>query len=155
MVWRRLGRFAVTVHSERAPLDEEWSRYVASAREYLPLVEQRILVISAGGAPNAAQRRQLVTLLEGALAPTAILTGSWLMRGAGTAVSWFNPSLRVFGLDGLAQAMDHLQLNDTERKVGISYVQELQSRLGVNLVQPLRTNFQVPDASQQPPTDRP
>ncbi len=155
MVWRRLGRFVVTVHSEREPLDEEWSRYVASAREYLPLLDQRILVISGGGAPNAAQRRQLVTLLEGGLAPTAILTGSWLMRGAGTAVSWFNPSLRVFGLDGLAQAMDHLQLNDTERKVGIAYVQELQSRLGVNLVQPLRPNFQVPDASQQPPTDRP
>lgn len=79
---------------------------MASAVDYRGADDQRILVVSAGGAPNPAQRRRLLTNLEGATAPTAILTTSWVMRGAATAVSWFNPELRVFGPHALREAMD-------------------------------------------------
>jgi hypothetical protein len=134
MLWRRLGRFVVTVHSGQEPSDEEWGRYLAQACDHLPLEEQRILVISGGGAPNAAQRRELVQLLGGARTPTAILTASWVMRGAGTAVSWFNPSLRIFGPNVLDQAMDYLQLTPNERKLGLQLIQEFQRQLRVQVV---------------------
>lgn len=134
MSWKRVGRFVVTVHSAQEPFDDEWNRYVLGAHEFQPLEAQRILVVSGGGAPNAAQRRQLVEALAGAQTPTAILTTSWIMRGAATAFRWFNPSLRVLGPSALAQAMDHLQLTGTERTTALRLIQELQRELGVRVV---------------------
>lgn len=134
MAWRRIGRFVVTVHSALEPSDEEWGRYLGGVCDHLPLEEQRILVVSGGGAPNAAQRRELVQILDGARAPTAILTASWLMRGAGTAVSWFNPSLRIFGPGALEQAMDYLYLTPTERRLGPQLIQDFQRQLKVQVV---------------------
>ncbi|HMA97517.1 MAG TPA: hypothetical protein VKP30_32755 [Polyangiaceae bacterium] len=134
MKWRRLGRFVVTVHGAEAPSDEEWTRYVGGADAYQPLGDQRILVVSDGGAPNGTQRQQLIDLLQNARVPTAILTTSWLMRGAGAAVRWFNPDLKVFGPQALQPALDYLQLTEWERSEGVRLVRELQNELGVQVV---------------------
>lgn len=134
MKWRRMGRFVVTVHTAESPSDEEWARYVSGADAYQPLRDQRILVVSDGGAPNGTQRQQLIDLLDNARVPTAILTTSWLMRGAGAAVRWFNPELKVFGPHALQLAVDYLQLTEWERCEGVRLLRELQSELGVQVV---------------------
>ena len=141
MLWKRLGRVVVTVHAAREPTEDEWVRYVTAAVEHRGMDEQRILVLSAGGAPNPAQRRRLITNLEGATAPTAIVTNSWLVRGAGTAVSWFNPELRVFGPRALDQAMDFLRLSSGERSMCVTLVRDLQSQLGVLVVDGMGVNL--------------
>lgn len=134
MKWRRLGRLVVTVHSEQPPTEEEWSRYMGQADTYHPLEDQRILVVSEGGAPNATQRQQLIDLLDNARVPTAILTTSWIMRGSGAAVSWFNRSLRVFGPNALDQALEHLQLTQWERTEALRQLREFQNELGVRVI---------------------
>ncbi|HEY5959633.1 MAG TPA: hypothetical protein VIV60_23925 [Polyangiaceae bacterium] len=134
MKWRRLGRLVVTVHSEQAPTEDEWSRYMGQADAYQPLEDQRILVVSDGGAPNGTQRQQLIDLLHGARVATAILTTSWLMRGSGAAVSWFNRSLRVFGPSALGQALEHLQLTQWERAESLRLLGEFQNELDVRVI---------------------
>jgi hypothetical protein len=90
-----MRRLVVTVHSSEVPDDGDWDEYIGQVDAVLPLESQRILVISAGGGPNALQRAKMTDVLDGAKVPVAIMTNSWLMRGAGIAVSWFNPSLRI------------------------------------------------------------
>lgn len=135
MGWRRLGRLVVTVHSSESPRDEEWHDYIKQADAVLPLESQRILVISAGGAPSALQREEMTNVLGGAKVPVVILTNSLVMRGAGIAVSWFNPSLKVFGPNALIPTFEHLQLNRWERVECIVAGRDLQTELGVTLVQ--------------------
>jgi hypothetical protein len=148
MKWQRLGRLVVTVHSAQPPTVEEWSLYMSQADAYQPLEDQRILVASDGGAPNGTQRQQLIRLLNDARVPTAILTTSWLMRGAGAAVSWFNPSLKVFGTAALQQALEHLQLTQRERTEALRLLREFQKELGVLVI----ANSYLDDAQLRGPS---
>jgi hypothetical protein len=135
MNWRRMARLVVTVHTAAVPADEEWAAYIAQVDAYLPLEDQRVLVVSAGGGPNGRQRKMMVDVLNGARVPVAIISDSWLMRGAGIAVSWFNPSLRIFGPDALGDAVDYLGLTTWERVEINRVLQELQQSLGLAVVQ--------------------
>ncbi|HET9960060.1 MAG TPA: hypothetical protein VFQ61_36460 [Polyangiaceae bacterium] len=121
----------MTVHTEREPTEDEWARYMGGADAHKPLEEQRILVLSEGGSPNGTQRKQLIELLADAKVPTAILTNNWLMRAAGAAVSWFNPSLKVFGPLALEAAMNYLQLTPWERSESVRLIREFQRELGL------------------------
>src|SRR5690606_30798982 len=121
------------VHTAQVPSDEDWGEYMAGVDDYLPLEGQRILVLSAGGGPNSAQRKLMTDALNGAKVPVAILTSSWLMRGAATAVSWFNPSLRVLGPTAMDAAFEHLELTPWERGESVRVVQELQQSLGIRV----------------------
>jgi hypothetical protein len=131
MDWRRKGRLVVTVHTAEEPSDADWAEYMSQVDAYLPLEDQRIFVISAGGGPNGMQRKMMTDALHGAKVPVAILTDSWLMRGAGIAVSWFNPSLVVFGPDATDKAFEHLELTSWERHEAEQITRELQERLGI------------------------
>lgn len=133
MNWRRMGRLVTTVHTAKVPSDEDWAEYMAGVDAYLPLEAQRILVLSAGGGPTSAQRKLMTDALDGAKVPVAILTSSWTMRGAATAVSWFNPSLQVFGPSALDAAFEHLELTSWERDESIRVIHELQQALGVRV----------------------
>jgi hypothetical protein len=133
MDWRRKGRLVVTVHTASVPSDADWAEYIAGARDYTPVEDQRIFVVSAGGGPNGRQRKILTDSLAGALVPVSIVTDSMLMRGAGIAVAWFNPSLRIFGPDALEPAFEHLQLTNWERADCRQTVHELQWHLKVNV----------------------
>lgn len=134
MIWRRLGRLTVTVHTQEVPADDEWAKYVSEAHDHLPLEAQRGLVVSAGGGPNGRQRRMMVEALDGAKVPFAILTNSLLMRSAATAVSWFNPYLKVYGPDDLEQAIAYLGLTAWERTEALRLVAAFESELHVRIV---------------------
>jgi hypothetical protein len=129
-----MGRLVVTVHTSAVPAEEEWASYMSQADAYLPLEDQRVLVVSAGGGPNGKQRKMLVDVLNGARVPVAIITNSWLMRGPGIAVSWFNPSLKVFGPDALDAAVEYLGLTTWERVESARALEELEKGLGLDVV---------------------
>lgn len=129
-----MGRLVVTVHTDAVPSDEDWAAYMAQADAHKPLEEQRVLVVSAGGGPNGTQRKMMVDVLQGARVPVAILTSSVLMRGAGVAVSWFNPSLKIFGPFALEEAIDYLDLTSWERIEGMRVLYELHQELGLDVL---------------------
>jgi hypothetical protein len=135
MDWRRMARLVVTVHTHAVPEDEEWAEYMSGVDAYLPLEDQRILVVSAGGGPSGKQRQMMVEALNGARVPVAIITSSWVMRGSGIAVSWFNPSLKVFGPDALDSAIEYLGLTTWERMESTRCLKELEKGLGLDVVQ--------------------
>jgi hypothetical protein len=137
MDWRRIGRLVVTVHTEVVPSDEDWAEYMTGIDGYLPLEGQRVFVASAGGGPNGVQRKMVTDALQGAKVPVAILTNSWLMRGAAIAVRWFNPSLAVFAPEAMEQAFEHLQLTTWERQECAMITKELQRALGVRVTHTL------------------
>jgi hypothetical protein len=135
MDWRRVGRLVVTVHTSAVPSDEDWDAYMAGVDDYLPLEDQRVLVVSAGGGPNGKQRKMLIDALHGVRVPVAIITNSLLMRGAGTAVSWFNPSLKVLGPGDLNAAVEYLGLTTWECVESARILKELEKGLGLDVVQ--------------------
>jgi hypothetical protein len=135
MNWRRMARLVVTVHTAAVPSDEDWDAYMAQVDAFLPLQDQRVLVVSAGGGPNGKQRKMMIDALNGARVPVAIITNSLLMRGAGIAVSWFNPSLKVLGPGDLDAAVEYLGLTTWERVESARALKELEKGLGLDVVQ--------------------
>jgi hypothetical protein len=134
-----MGRLVVTVHTHEVPDDEDWNGYMSQAKDYLPLEDQRILVVSAGGGPNGGQRKMMIDALAGAIVPVAILTNSLLMRGAGIAVSWFNPGLKVLGPQAFDDAVEYLQLTEWERAESARLIEQLETELGLRVVEQRKT----------------
>lgn len=134
MDWRRIGRLCVTVHTEHVPAEQEWADYMKGVRREVPMADQKVLVISAGGGPNGKQRKMMTDELEGTRVPVAILSDSWIMRSAGIAVSWFNPMLKVLPPDALEEAFTYLELTAWEREEARIILIELQKKLGVNVL---------------------
>src|SRR5262245_427079 len=97
-------------------------------------VPRRWLVVSAGGGPNGKQRKMMTDALKGARVPVAIVTNSLLMRGAGIAVSWFNPSLKVLRPEDLDGAINYLGLTEWERAESARVLKELEKGLGLDVV---------------------
>jgi hypothetical protein len=128
----------VTVHTEDVPAEAEWNDYMKGVRRDVPMADQKVLVISAGGGPNGKQRKMMTDELEGTRVPVAILTDSWIMRSAGIAVSWFNPMLKVFPPRALDDAFAYLDLTTWEREESGLIIGELQKKLGVNVLPELR-----------------
>jgi len=126
-----MGRLVVTVHTAEAPSDEDWNEYMSGVDGFLPLEDQRVLVVSAGGGPNAMQRKLMTDALQGAKVPVAILTNSWLMRGAGIAVRWFNPGLKIYAPHALESAFEHLRLTSWERIESALLIQRFQRQLDI------------------------
>jgi hypothetical protein len=133
MDWRRLGRLVVTVHTEAVPSEEDWAEYMSGVDDIQPLDSQRIFVVSAGGGPTGVQRKMMTDALAGTKVPVAILTNSWLMRGAAIAVRWFNPSLAVFAPDAMDAAFNYLELTTWERNESARITKELQRALGIRV----------------------
>lgn len=134
MDWKRIGRLCVTVHTEHVPAELEWREYMKGVRRDVPMADQRVLVVSAGGGPNGKQRKMMTDELEGTQVPVAILTDSWVMRSAGIAVSWFNPMLKVLPPSALEQAFTYLDLTSWEREECHRIIDELQTKLKLTVL---------------------
>ena len=132
MAWRYEGRLNITVQTEEAPTKQEWTAYVETIRGLGDLRERRVLFYSYGGAPNPAQRAELLDVFKTRGASrTAVLTTSLLARAASMAVAWFNKDLKIFAIDGDQAAWDFLELTPEERGWVKSAVRELHRELGI------------------------
>jgi len=130
MIATRSDAVIVYVHTAEAPSDVEWDLamrfFEAADLKYL-----RVLVYTDGAAPNASQRARLNGLLGSNKLPMAVLTPSVLARAAGTAISWFNPNLRIFGPDDYEAAFKHLGASADERSALRALVERFKGDLGV------------------------
>ena len=112
--YTRVGTTMVLVHDERDPTDEDWAEYVEVYREgAFEHGVSKLLVISAGGGPNARQRRAVLTALAGkeGTIRTAICSSSAMARGITTAIGWMTPAqLRSFGYEDRHAALDYLEV---------------------------------------------
>jgi len=137
--FRRVGDFAVFVHTEEPPTDPEWDQLLNVFREFPDLRRCRVLVLTDGGAPNARQRLLINAILKDPSPPVAVVSSSMVARAVVTAMGWFNPRMRAFAEDDINGAFAHLDATEVDRGRLSQVVTELRRELGYPSVRP-RTN---------------
>ncbi len=95
MLFRDVGPLVVSVHSARAPSDEDWYEYLELCCRKMMGERIGVLVVTAGGGPTAKQRLAVRELLREGPVLTAVVTNPSRVREV-TAMGWFNPGIRTF-----------------------------------------------------------
>jgi hypothetical protein len=103
----------VMLHNAKPPPDDAWNEYLRVLAER-DVTQQGLLVVTAGGAPNAAQRQGLNQVLKGRPFARAIVHDSVIVRGVVSAVSWFAPGVEAFSPAALQKASVHAKFQPGE-----------------------------------------
>ncbi len=110
MAFKVVDDLVVVVHSAQPPLKDEWSKYVSEhARLKSEGRKVAIVVFTAGGGPDSAQRSALRQAVPSAPI-TAVVSRNMLVRGMVTAFNWLGW--------GAMQAFAPAELEDALRFVG-------------------------------------
>jgi hypothetical protein len=131
--WANAGNVRVCVHGLRDPVDKEWHAYVDDLTVHGDRLKG-ILVYTAGGGPNAAQRKYLAELWtrRGSMLPVALMSPSTVVRGMVTAMNWVLPKpIRTFNAEQPEEAARFLQLDAGESRAALAKLNELRSAAGV------------------------
>jgi hypothetical protein len=118
------------VLGERPPTKDEWAGWLTfvGAGSYN---EPRVLVHSAGGGPDAAQRRGLAQILARyPRTSVAVLVDSFLGRGIVTALGWTYGNFASFRTAELRAALQHLGRPQAEMHVASRVVALRASLVG-------------------------
>jgi hypothetical protein len=129
IVVKSIKEIFVVAHADAPPTNEEWVATLDQYRKLADIAKARILVFTEGGAPNTLQRDQLNKLFQGRHPKTAVVTGSRMVRGVVTAVSWFNPQTRAFAPNDLEGALAHLNVEPSERSQVLALAAEVQAEI--------------------------
>ena len=130
MAFQFLDSVAIAVHGHSSPSDEEWRRWVEACRTLAAPNDLPVYIVSKGGAPNAAQRRQLDEAAAGSKPRVAVLSSSVFVRGVVTAISWAQDmKIKSFALDDVDRALAHLGLHPSVRTRVETTVAALEAKL--------------------------
>jgi hypothetical protein len=113
MVFRETGKLLVLVHGTRPPAKDEWDAFLDLCRKKLGEGITGVLVVTAGGAPDAKQRKEVHDLLHGRTLAIAVVSDAALVRGVVSAFGWFNPAIHGFAFNkgaGLNDALRYLHV---------------------------------------------
>ena len=131
LLFEDVGTVFVQVVSDAAT-DADWNAMLDRmvANDY-PLL--RVLVSADGGSPNAAQRQRLADRIGKRPQRGAILTESAVVRGAITAIRWFNPSIdtRAFSPKAFDEAAAFLDVPTSERAALRGAIDRMRRQLGL------------------------
>ncbi len=125
----------LTVHGKESPSAAEWTQFCDLLGSMVKqskgeIYRIRSLIVTDGGAPSAAQRDALHRLMAGQQPSGAIVTDNSLVRGAVTALSWFNPKTRAFAPRRPNDLIDFLRLSKAEIPALIGDLQGVSKALG-------------------------
>jgi hypothetical protein len=106
-----VDHLVLLVLNRDTPTKEAWEEYVQTVLETGRTVgglgKVRLLAITDGGAPNAAQRKRVTELSGGTPPQASIITRSVIARGVVTAFSWLNFPIRTFAPERWREAFEH------------------------------------------------
>jgi hypothetical protein len=112
MGFKIVGPLHIILVGEANPTQGDWDEYIralhAEAKKTADLTQWRTLVITDGGGPNAAQRKNIADLLNGKPSPLAMLTTNSAMRMIIQALRWFNSGVRAYAPAEVDQALQFL-----------------------------------------------
>jgi hypothetical protein len=115
MVFQRIGSMVVLRENIETPQDSEWDAFLdllASNREQF--AKLKVLVVTDGGGPNAAQRKRLDNVLGGRPIRVAVVTDSAKSRFIASAISLINRDHRGFSSAEIRKAYVHLNMAPEE-----------------------------------------
>jgi len=138
----RLDSSYVLVIGPASPRDAEWTEWVEFITvNSTPGMKPRILVVTDGGAPSAAQRAALndVTEQYKSEVKVAVVTESTMARGALTALSWFAANVyRPFSPAEVDKALQYLDLPPSKGSEIKGMVRVMQRKLGLTVLKDTR-----------------
>jgi hypothetical protein len=123
-------RLYLSVLHGAAPTDPEWDRWITMSLARVGL-DQRVIVESHNGGPNAKQRKSLADAMRSEDVRVAVLTGSTVVRGIVTALAWLGIPLRAFPMDAHRQAAKYLELTPAELDRALAELPRLRDEAGL------------------------
>jgi hypothetical protein len=123
MHWRIIPDVvAVVVHTNEAPSDEDWDRYIDEVAKSGKAIKG-VLVYTPSVGPSAPQRARSSKALEqaGMDLQTAIMTTSRMVRGIVTAMTW--------AVGGKVKAFSTMEFNQAVVSLGLSEDDQLKTRV--------------------------
>jgi hypothetical protein len=128
LVFAVIDRLFVVVYGTESPADAEWTNYLAE------IVRQGgdktlHLIVTEGGAPKSAQRRELNDRFGDARWPAAVVSSSAWVRARVTVHSWCNRRTKAFRPAGLREALVFLEIPATRHELITHELRKLRSQL--------------------------
>jgi hypothetical protein len=118
MHWRVIpGAVAVLVHTSESPTDQDWDQFLADVTNNLTDIKG-VLVYTQAVGPSAPQRARSSAAFSnaGAEIQTAIMTGSRMVRGIVTALTWaVGGKVKAFSTLEFIRATEYLGLEDDDQ----------------------------------------
>jgi hypothetical protein len=132
LLYQKLGNLVLAVQSEHAPSDEDWAGYVNLYRRGWHRYDQvRILVLSAGGSPSNVQQRQVNELVPGMVTRVAVVSLASSVAQVVSRLIIVNDDMRLFPPDSFEQALDFLDVAESERETVRQTLLEMEQRMGL------------------------
>jgi hypothetical protein len=162
----------VWLNARKDPTPAQWTEACAKLAASVRVADDaisrhRLFVVSDGGSPSAAQRKELFDeALRGHPVPTAVINKAManpVRRGMALAMNLLKPNYRVFEPRDVLRALDHIGVASMRFDAIWKTLRFLQGSLPpvetlrliateLNLpVEPLRPS-QIPPSSRPPPT---
>lgn len=118
MVTRMIGQLVVLRENDATPLDSEWDDFLKILSDNWDKFDRlKILVVTDGGGPNAAQRKRLEGVLNGKPIRVAVVSDSAKSRFIASMISLINRQHMGFAMKEIVQAYNHLRMTQIERTV--------------------------------------
>jgi hypothetical protein len=118
MHWRVIPDVvAVNVNTDLDPSDEDWDAYLKDITQYVKGLKG-VLIYTPKSGPSAPQRARANAAFEGTKAgiPTAVMTGSRMVRGIVTAFSWaLGGKIKAFAPNDFQGAVEYLELTPDDQ----------------------------------------
>lgn len=126
--FRVMESWLLTVYGAADPTDAEWA-VCAEKFKSMDLSQLRVLIYTKGGAPSAAQRKIMNDVVNGRSFPTAVVSSNVVVRGITTAMSWFNPKMKVFPPEELEEALEYIQVPNVKKPTFMTEIKKLLSEV--------------------------
>ncbi len=117
MKFGRIGALYVILHPSSDPSPDEWKASLDDGKRELASI-RGVFVYSAGGGPNADQRKRLAEFYAAnpLLSLLAVVTNSATARAIATGLNWFlKHPFRLFSPDELELAFTHVRASSAEQ----------------------------------------
>lgn len=130
VAFKAMSQWILVVYDVNPPTDEE-ARELLTNFKAIDLERTRMLIVTKGGAPTTAQRKDLNDFLKGRSFQTAVVCDLIMVRGIVTAMSWFNSGVKSFTSAEFEGAMRYLGMPQSQFEVVRAEISKLQASLGV------------------------
>lgn len=127
MIVRTCGRLFVVWKSEAPPTDLQFNALLQAIKS-LDLTTARGLVLTDGGAPNAAQREAFAKLIEGKQLPIAVVSDDVGVRFVASLLAMVTKRIRSFSTKDLTAAFLYLALTPEETELADELVATVNRR---------------------------
>lgn len=129
VAYKTMGQWILVAYGENPPTDPE-SHELLDIFKTLDVERTRVLIVTKGGAPTAAQRKDFNDLLQGRVFQVAVVCDLITVRGIVTAMSWFNSGIKSFTSAELDAAMRYVGIPQSHSDIVRRELAKLQSSLG-------------------------